>query len=40
MTLKLMANSLPAARHLKETDDLAMKIIRLNRTIRKTVRFL
>ena len=34
MTLKSMANSLPV------TDDLAMKIIRLNRTIRKTVQFL
>tara|TARA_R110000868_G_scaffold82441_4_gene232766 strand:- start:1041 stop:1238 length:198 start_codon:yes stop_codon:yes gene_type:complete len=40
LLLKLAANSMTAAQHMIETADLAMKIIRLNRTIRKTVRFL
>lgn len=40
LLLKLAANSMTAAQHMVETSDLAVKIIRLNRTIRKTVSFL
>jgi hypothetical protein len=38
--LKLASNSMTPAQLMVETSDLAVKIIRLNRTIRNTVRFL